>query len=253
MPAVRHRFFVQDAGAPGTTVVLSAEESAHATRVLRLRPGAAIGVFDGRGRELAGVVAAVDDHVLVRLDAEVPAVPEPAVAITLAHAVLKGDKMDAVVRDAVMLGAAAIRPIVSRRSETTVSALERGSRIERWRRVAVASAKQCGRAVVPEVLAAVDFVPAAAWFETVGLPAPRLVLAEPGARRSAPVPPSTVGRPMDQRATLLVGPEGGWAQDEIEALETFCTLITLGPRTLRADVAALAAMAALFAVWGIEG
>jgi 16S rRNA (uracil1498-N3)-methyltransferase len=251
MPAVRHRFFVQDAGAPGTTVVLSAEESAHATRVLRLRPGAQIGVFDGRGRELAGVVAAVADQVVVRLDAEVPAVPEPRMAITLAHAVLKGDKMDAVVRDAVMLGAAAIQPIVTRRSETTVAALQRGHRLERWRRVAMASAKQCGRAVIPEILAAVDLVPAAAWFDAAGLPAPRLVLAEP-AGSLRPASPARIAPPAERRATLVVGPEGGWAPDEIRAFEDFCTTVTLGSRTLRADAAAVVALAALFAVWGVE-
>ena len=252
MAAVRHRFFVQDPGAPGTTVVLSAEESAHATRVLRLRPGAAIGVFDGRGRELAGVVEAVDDRVIVRIEADLPAVPEPGVAITLAHAVLKGDKMDAVVRDAVMLGAAAIRPIVTRHSETSVAALERGHRIERWRRVAVASAKQCGRAVVPEVLAPLDLVPGAAWFDQAGLPAPRLVLAEPlaGARHS--LSPAKITPPAGGRATLLVGPEGGWAPEEIEALEGSCSVVTLGPRTLRADAAAVVAMAALFAVWRVD-
>jgi 16S rRNA (uracil1498-N3)-methyltransferase len=253
MRTVRHRFFVQDAGAPGTTVVLSAEESAHATRVLRLRPGASIGVFDGRGREMAGVVASVDGDVVVRLDAEVAAVPEPSVAITLAHAVLKGDKMDAVVRDAVMLGVAAIRPIVSRHSETTVGAVERGNRMERWRRVAVASAKQCGRAVVPEVLAAVDLVPGAAWFDTAGLPAPRLVLAEPVADALHPTPVAAVACPAGGRATLLVGPEGGWAADEMQGFAGSCTAVTLGPRTLRADAAAVVAMAGLFAVWRVEG
>lgn len=253
MPAVRHRFFVQDAGAPGTTVVLSAEESAHATRVLRLRPGAAVGVFDGRGRELAGVVASVDRHVVVRLDAEVAAVPEPAVAITLAHAVLKGDKMDAVVRDAVMLGVATIRPIVSHRSETTVAAVERGRRIERWRRVAVASAKQCGRAVVPEVLEAVDLAPTAAWFDATGLPAPRLVLAEPVSGAQHPTSVARVVAPSGKRATLLVGPEGGWTPEEIRGFEGSCAAVTLGPRTLRADAAAVVAMAALFAVWRVDG
>jgi len=252
MRPVRHRFFVQDAGAPGTTVVLSAEESAHATRVLRLRPGAAIGVFDGRGRELAGVVSAINDQVVVRIDAEVPAVPEPAVAITLAHAVLKGDKMDAVVRDAVMLGAAAIRPIVTRRSETTVAALERGHRVERWRRVALASAKQCGRAVVPNVLEALEFAPGPAWFDAAGLPAPRLVLAEPRAEGLPPMSPARIERPAEGQATLVVGPEGGWAPEEIQALEGSCAAVTLGPRTLRADAAAVVAMAALFAVWGVE-
>ena len=253
MHPVRHRFFVQDAGAPGTTVVLSADESAHATRVLRLRPGAEIGVFDGRGRELAGVVAAVNDRVVVRIEAEVEAVPEPAVAITLAHAVLKGDKMDAVVRDAVMFGAVTIRPIVTRRSEITVATLERGHRIERWRRVAVASAKQCGRSVVPDVLDALEFTANAAWFDAAGLPAPRLVLFEPEAGGLRAAPAARIDRPGQGLATLLVGPEGGWAPEEIQGLRGCCAAVTLGPRTLRADAAAAAALATLFAVWRVEG
>ena len=77
--------------------------------------------------------------------------------LTLAQAVLKGDKMDDVVRDAVMMGVAAIQPIVTARSEVTRAALERGHRRERWQRVAVSSAKQCGRAVVPAVLEPVAF------------------------------------------------------------------------------------------------
>ena len=178
--------------------------------------------------------------------------PEPAVALTLAQAVLKGDKMDDVVRDAVMLGVAAIQPIVTRRSETTVAALKRGHRLERWHRVAVASAKQCGRAVVPEVLEALDFTPDTAWFETAGLPAPRLVLAEPEAEGLHPTAAAGIERPGHGRATLVVGPEGGWAPEEIRALEGSCVAVTLGARTLRADAAAVVAMAALFAVWGVE-
>jgi 16S rRNA (uracil1498-N3)-methyltransferase len=198
-------------------------------------------------------VAAVNDRVVVRIDAEVAAVPEPAVAVTLAHAVLKGDKMDAVVRDAVMFGAVAVRPIVTRRSEITVATLERGHRIERWRRVAVASAKQCGRAVVPDVLDVLDFAPSAAWFDAAGLPAPRLVLAEPEAAGLRPMPPARIEPPVGGRATLVVGPEGGWAPEEIQPLEGSCAAVTLGPRTLRADAAAVVAMAALFAVWGVDG
>jgi 16S rRNA (uracil1498-N3)-methyltransferase len=250
MPRVRHRFYVQGAAAPGATVVLPVDESAHAARVLRLRPGAEVGVFDGRGREFVGTVARVGKQVEVRLDLETAAVPEPGVAVALAHAVLKGDKMDAVIRDAVMLGAAAIRPIVTERSETTLAALNRARRVERWRRIAVASAKQCGRAVVPEVLDACVFAPGADWFEGCGLPAPRLVLAEPDARPSHPTAPAEVARPREGRATLVVGPEGGWAPAEIAGLETCCVALTLGPRTLRADAAAVVALAALFAVWG---
>jgi 16S rRNA (uracil1498-N3)-methyltransferase len=119
--------------------------------------------------------------------------------------------------------------------------------------VALASAKQCGRAVVPEVLETQAFTPAASWFDALALPAPRLVLAEPDARAVRPTPAVDVPRPGQGQATLVVGPEGGWAPDEIEALEASCVAVTLGPRTLRADAAAVVALAALFAVWRVEG
>ncbi len=250
MPSVRHRFFVQDADAPGTIVRLPADEALHATRVLRLRPGASIRVFDGRGREFDGVVLAADKHVDVRIDAEAAAVPEPAVAVTLAHAVLKGDKMDGVVRDAVMMGAAAIRPIVTRHSEASLAGLARGQRVERWRRVALASAKQCGRAIVPEVLDPREFEGDPTWLTSA--PEPRLVLVEPAAGGKRGATPSTVPRPAGNAATLLVGPEGGWAPEELETLAGSCAALTLGPRTLRADAAATVALAALFAVWRVD-
>ena len=87
---------------------------------------------------------------LTLLEAREP-VPEPCVAVTLGQAVLKGDKMDDVVRDAVMLGVADVLPVVSARSETTLAALRKARRVERWQRIAISSAKQCGRAVVPTV------------------------------------------------------------------------------------------------------
>jgi 16S rRNA (uracil1498-N3)-methyltransferase len=252
MSRVRHRFFVQDAGMPGTTVALSADESAHATRVLRLRPGAPVGLFDGRGRELTGVIVAAAATVEVRIDDDVTPVPEPGVAVTIAHAVLKGDKMDGVVRDAVMMGAAAIRPLVTRYTEVSVAAVMRGRRVERWRRVALASAKQCGRAVLPAILEPCDLALGHGALDALDLPAPRLLLTEPAAGAAGAVPPAAIPRPAGGRATLIVGPEGGWAREEIEALEGHCTPVTVGPRTLRADAAAVVAMAALFAVWGVD-
>ena len=201
---------MQDAGAPGTIVRLPADEALHATRVLRLRPGASIRVFDGRGREFDGVVLAADKHVDVRIDAEAAAVPEPAVAVTLAHAVLKGDKMDGVVRDAVMMGAAAIRPIVTRHSEASLAGLARGQRVERWRRVALASAKQCGRAIVPEVLDPREFEGDPTWLASA--PEPRLVLVEPaaGGERRALRPPCRV--PPATRRRFWLAPRAGGHQ-----------------------------------------
>src|SRR4029077_17528591 len=128
------------------------DEAEHLTRVLRLGVGDSVAVFDGRGGEfMARVVSAIGRDVRVQIVSPLEAAAESGVALTLAQAVLKGDKMDDVIRDAVMLGAFAIQPIVTRRSETTVAALMRGARLERWRRVALASAKQSRRAVLPEI------------------------------------------------------------------------------------------------------
>src|SRR5690242_6204054 len=117
-----HRFFAPALDPGDVEVVLPRDEAEHLTRVLRLGPGDTVSVFDGRGREfLARVVSAVRRDARVQLLTRVDPPPEPAVPITIAQAVLKGDKMDDIVRDAVMLGAAALQPIVSTRVETTVA------------------------------------------------------------------------------------------------------------------------------------
>ena len=115
------RFFAPAAGVPGDRILLPVDEAEHLTRVLRLSSGDRVRVFNGRGAEFEAVVDAADREG-VRLTIGAPCVPapEPRVAITLAQAVLKGDKMDDVVRDAVMMGVAAIHPIVTARSEISL-------------------------------------------------------------------------------------------------------------------------------------
>jgi 16S rRNA (uracil1498-N3)-methyltransferase len=229
-------------------VTLPPEEGVHAMRVLRLRAGDPVRVFDGKGHEGRGVVETAGPDVRVRLDTvDVPSI-EWAVSLTVVHAVLKGDKMDDVVRDLVMMGAARIVPVVTARGEVPLDALETRARAERWRRVAVASAKQCGRAVVPRIDDGVALVPDAKWLDARGVPRPRLLLVEPGATTAAR-PIACVPRPEHGEASVIVGPEGGWSPDEIAGLTGSATPISLGPRTLRADVAGTVALAALSAVW----
>src|SRR5688572_9998899 len=120
------------------TMLLPKNEAEHLMRVLRLGPGDTVAVFDGRGLEfLAKIVTADRRDVRVQVMSRVEPAAEAAVPLTLVQAVLKGDKMDDVVRDAVMLGVAAIQPIVTTRTEMTVAALLRGGRLDRWRRVAL--------------------------------------------------------------------------------------------------------------------
>jgi 16S rRNA (uracil1498-N3)-methyltransferase len=247
MPA---RFYAPDAHTTGALVALPAEEGAHLTRVLRLRPGDEVRVFDGGGREFAAVVEdAAKAGVRVRIGAAVEPAPERGVAVTLAQAVLKGDKMDDVVRDAAMMGVSAVQPVVSARSETTVSALARGRRRERWERVTVASIKQCGRAVLPAVLPPCTLDSLMGGLRQVGPAATAIMLVEPSASAVAD-PLRELALPPRRAVTLIVGPEGGWTAAEIAAAEDLCCLVTLRGPTLRADAMPVVALAAVFAKWG---
>jgi len=246
------RFFAPAAGVPGDRILLPVDEAEHLTRVLRLSSGDRVRVFNGRGAEFEAVVDAADREG-VRLTIGAPCVPapEPRVAITLAQAALKGDKMDDVVRDAVMMGVAAIHPIVTARSEISLASLTRGRRRERWERIAVSSAKQCGRAVVPSIAEPRQFnASAASSARTRGedFPSPVFILVEPNT--SAGVALANLEVSIPDRATLVVGPEGGWTTEEVAAAATLGTLVTLGQRTLRADAMALVALSAMFARWG---
>ena len=220
--------------------------------MLRLSSGDRVRVFNGRGAEFEAVVDAADREG-VRLTigaARVPA-PEPRVAITLAQAVLKGDKMDDVVRDAVMMGVAAIHPIVTARTETSLTSLTRGRRRERWERIAVSSVKQCGRAVVPSIAEPSQFharMGSSARARGEDFPSSVFILVEPNT--SAGVALADLEPTIPEHATLVIGPEGGWTAEELQIAAGLGTLVTLGQRTLRADAMALVALSAMFARWG---
>jgi len=257
------RCFAPSLTGDSSTVTLPAGEATHLLRVLRIRVGGAVRVFDGRGLEyLARVSRATKSVVELSIGARVVPAPETRVAVTLAQALLKTDKFDTVVRDATMLGVVAIRPLMTASVDVPEAAVRDGGRLDRWHRVAIASAKQCGRAVVPALHAVASLAEClAADGSTV-----RVLLAEPSASLSedrvsgdrvsgdrvsgdsvealrAEAPPAS--------ALVLVGPEGGWSSDELErGRAAGCRIVTLGNRTLRADAAPLIALAVLQYVWG---
>lgn len=240
------RFYVPLLTPDAEGLPLPADEASHAARVLRVKPGDAVRVFDGRGLErLATVVRATKSHVDVELGGAVAAAPEVGVRIALAQALLKADKFDDVVRDATMLGVAAVRPMVTTHADVPASVVRDGGRTNRWTRVAVSSVKQCGRAVVPviEPVASLSDV-LAADDSTV-----RIILAEPALGTTAS-PAGTLVHAADS-VLLLVGPEGGWDRGELElAFSKGCRPLTLGGRTLRADAAPLVALSVLLHALG---
>src|SRR4051812_3296871 len=233
-----HRFFAPALDPGDETVLLPRDEGEHLTRVLRLGVGDMVSVFDGRGHEwIAKIASVLRRDVRVQLVSRADPAAEPHVAITVAQAVLKGEKMDDVVRDAVMLGAAAMQPIVTKRTETTVAALVRGARLDRWRRVALASVKQSRRAVLPDIrlpltLETVLDEPASAL---------RLMLVEPTATTDVEPLSAIQKLPLPADATLFIGPEGGWTEQEWTAARAHgIHLVSLGRRTLRADAVPVA-------------
>jgi 16S rRNA (uracil1498-N3)-methyltransferase len=242
-----HRFYAPALDPGDETVALLRDEAEHLTRVLRLGVGDTVAVFDGRGHEfVARVASALRRDVRVQIVSRLEPAAESGVALTLAQAILKGDKMDDVIRDAVMLGAFAIQPIVTRRSETTVAALMKGARLDRWRRVALASVKQSRRAVLPEIRMPL-MLDTALDEPAAGL---QVMLVEPSA--SVSVEPMSVLRhaPVPADAILYVGPEGGWAAEEYAAAAARgVRLISLGPRSLRADAVPVAAISVLQFLW----
>lgn len=246
---------------------IDGDEARHLVRVLRLGVGDEVAVFDGHGVEYRGRVRALDRHAVhIELLERLPAVPGPLVPLTLVQSILKGDRMDDVVRDATMMGVTAIVPVVSSHVAVKASVLEGPRPAARWRRVVLASAKQSRRATLPEVHEP------RAFREWLALPADgeRLLFVEPGrdyvaqpfraaegarpdvAQPSAPASlHEWLNRPAPAGASLVVGPEGGWAQDEVEAaIAAGCTPVTLGALTLRADAVPVAAIAICRFVFG---
>jgi 16S rRNA (uracil1498-N3)-methyltransferase len=240
------RLYVPSLNPRDRTVSLPEDEAGHLRRVLRAKAGDPVRLFDGRGREFAARLSTVDQSAVVaEIGDAVAAAHEWEVRVTLAQAVLKGDKLDDVIRDAVMMGVADIRPLITARTDVPATAFTSGRRMERWHRIAVASAKQCGRAVVPAVHSlrslreCLDAVPADI----------KLILVEPAAAASGSSARPPAAAPAS--AMVLVGPEGGWSDDEVSlAISAGFMPMSLGPRTLRADAAPLIALSVLQCAWG---
>ncbi len=241
------RFYAPDLDPDLALVALSPEEARHLTRVLRLGAGAEVSVFDGRGTEFrAEVEVAVRETVSLRLLERLPAPPSLSVQTVVVQAVLKGSSMDDAIRDATMMGAEAIEPVLTAHTDVKASFVRRPETLERWHRVALAAVKQSRRATLPAIAPPRDFT------EWLSAPsgAMKLMFVEPAAKASVSTLKSALEYHVPARAEVLLGPEGGWSQEELDAAMAIgCVPVTLGPLTLRAESMAVAALAALAAIW----
>jgi len=215
------------------TVVLTADEARHLREVLRLKPGDEVSVFDGEGKEFrARVVQARREFAELELQQEIgPARPESPLKLTLAVALLKGEKFDLVVQKATELGVVKIIPLITRFADIKLrDEADASKRVGRWQRIALEAAKQSGRAVVPEVSLP---VPVSSVFSQGCL-----FFSERGGHGFAPIETDEI--------TAIIGSEGGWSDEELDqARSAGAQIVTLGGRILRAETAAIAVAALL--------
>jgi 16S rRNA (uracil1498-N3)-methyltransferase len=231
------RFYAPALEQGSDTVVLSQDESHHLVHVLRLSRNAPVLVFDGRGAQFfARVAEAGRRRATLRVGERVPSASESSIAVTLAPAVLKNEAMDSVVRDATMLGVTRICPVIASRTVVSRRLLAGTGASDRWHRVAVSAAKQCGRAVVPAVLPP---RPLEEVLDDASV-ACRVMLVEPSTAEAALL---ATPDEITSSAVLFVGPEGGWTPEEVAlARERGVRLWSLGGLTLRAETAPTVAL-----------
>ena len=239
-----HRFFAPAAGEEAE-IRLDRGESHRLWRVLRLRPGAEVEVFDGAGRAFSARVAGVDADGRRRLERGAPvAAREAARRLTLAVAIPKGDAFTEICRQLSEIGAAAVAPLVTERSEGAATA----ARLRRWRAAALAGARQSGRAGMAEVLPAAGF---REWLCEAGRFSRRWIAAPARDEARGPSSVSISGGATDptedsavspEAVVAAIGPEGGFTPDEVAAaLRRGFGRLDLGERILRTPTAAVVA------------
>jgi len=243
------RVFVPGPLQADTDLALPETAAGHVVKVLRLRVGAALTVFDGRGGEWQAVISRLaGGAVTVRVGAHDPLERESPLRVTLLQALARGEKMDWVLQKATELGVARIVPVATERSVVQLDGERAGRRLEHWQAIVASACEQCGRNRLPEVLPPTP-LEAACRLAAASPAAVRLVLA-PGAGASLAATASAAEAGASE-VVLLIGPEGGLSEAELRSAEGAGFVpVAMGPRVLRTETASIAALAVLQLVAG---
>jgi 16S rRNA (uracil1498-N3)-methyltransferase len=237
-----NRVYVDAALAPGARIELPAAAGVHLAKVLRVRSGDELVLFSGDGREFPASVESVRGSKVAVAIGEARTVDrESPIALTLVQCLARADRMDLIVQKATELGVTRIVPVQSRRGVVRLDAAQAAAKAAHWRAVAVSACEQCGRNRLPGIEAPRRLIDYLAELPVGGV---RLLLAP-----DAPAARAT--HEVGSEAAVAIGPEGGFDDEELEAfrLAGFRTM-SLGPRVLRTETAALAALAWLQARYG---
>jgi 16S rRNA (uracil1498-N3)-methyltransferase len=240
----RRRFFV-DALRNGVAE-LHGEDARHLTRVLRVEPGQQYEVSDNQAAYLAEIAEARGERVVFRIIEALPA-PHPVVVITLLASIIKFDRFEWIVEKSTELGVERIIPVVATRTEKGLFDAS-GKRTERWLRIARESSQQSRRVRMPAILPALRFDRA------IAESAEYRCFLDEGFQGEVQAPPLLATLPAQRtaadRIAVLLGPEGGWTDAERQsAMASGWLAASLGPQILRAETAAVAALAILANAW----
>lgn len=235
------RLFCDTPLAAGKQAELGETAAAHAVRVLRLRAGDAVILFNGDGHDYSGrLLPGMRRGAVVEIESAGPAEPPAVLSLHLVLGVSRGQRMDFALQKATELGATAITPVFTARSMVRLGDSKVEQRTAHWRAVVISACEQCGRRRLPALQLPRDF---GSWL--AGARAQGILLDPAAPRGLAELP-----RP-DTEITLLAGPEGGLtAEERRQAAQHGFQGVRLGPRILRTETAPLAALAAIQALWG---
>jgi 16S rRNA (uracil1498-N3)-methyltransferase len=231
------RVYVTEALAPGKKLVVEDSAANHIMRVLRLRDGETLTLFDGHGGEYGARITGFGrDTVTVEVLEHRAVERESGLELTLVQGISRGERMDWVMQKATELGVRRIVPVFTERSVVKLDERQSARKLQHWCAIVIAACEQCGRNYVPEVSAPADFFTAVRATDSAET---RLLLSPSATLRARDLP-------HPKRVTLLIGPEGGLTDNEQEAAtKAGFQPVQLGPRILRTETAAIAALAAL--------
>ncbi len=227
------RVYVESTLAAEAVIELPPDTAGHLAKVLRARPGDELILFGGDGCEFSGAIDSVrGSRVTVVVGAGAVVDRESSLAVTLVQCVPRGDRMDFIVQKATELGVTRIVPVLSQRSVVRLDDTQAESKVIHWRAVAVSACEQCGRNRLPTIASPVALID----YLGSSVAACRRILLDPDGQSATPAT-------VDGAVEIAIGPEGGFGAEELDAFRIARFVgVQLGPRILRTETAALAAL-----------
>lgn len=243
----RTRLHVTGSYGAGSDVELESEQARYLGRVLRLRVGDRLLVFDGEGGEFEATISAIGKtSATLRVGEKTLASAESLLRVHLVQGISRGERMDFIVQKATELGVKRITPVLTEFGVVKLDAARAAKRREHWHRVAISACEQCGRVRLPLIDTP---IPLKNWFGNKPQHVDSEIILKPGAT----TPLKHIGSPAT-KICVLIGPEGGFSKTEYEDAEVAgFRAVSLGPRVLRTETAAIASIAILQSEWGDLG